>query len=107
MLACAHLKETRKNLELILENQALPEDKSKSSMQSQTLKIADSKKTRLSSSSLQGKLKEESIPLHAKTTYNKEKVACKLRIHRRVKTGINPVPQLKLSSSFKDRYKKS
>ena len=75
-------------MELVLENQAFPEDKSKSSMQSQSLKIADSKKTRHSSSSLQGKLKEESIPLHAKTTYNKEKVACKLRIHHRIKTDI-------------------
>ena len=61
-------------MELILENRALPEDKCKSSMQSQTGKIAESKKIRYSSSSFQGKIKEESIPLHPKSTNNKEKV---------------------------------
>ena len=67
-------------MELILENQTLPADKSMSSMQNhQTLMDADSKKTRRSSSTFQQKMKDELIPLHPKSPSSKEKV-CKFRI---------------------------
>ena len=62
-------------MELIFENQALPEDTSKSSMQyHQTLKIADTKKNRRSFSNFQGNVKEELIPLHPNSNHFKDKV---------------------------------
>ena len=64
-------------MELILENHALPEDNSKSSMQChQTLKIADTKKNRRSLLNSQGNVKEELIPLHPNSNHFKDKV-CK------------------------------
>ena len=81
-IACAHLKQTSKNMELILENQALPEDNSKSSMQSHdTLKIADTKKNRRSFANFQGNMKEELIPLHPNSSHFKDKV-CQLFIYK-------------------------
>ena len=41
----------------------------------QTLTVADSKKNRRSSTSFQGKMKDESIPLNSKSTHLKEKVS--------------------------------
>ena len=62
-------------MELILENQALPEDNSMSSMQShQTLKVVDTKKNRRSFSNFQGNVKEELIPLHPNSNRFKDKV---------------------------------